>query len=90
MEGVAAALEFPDYFGQNWDAMDECLQDLTWLPAGTLALVHAEVPPVPPDILTTYLKLLREAVAYWQTKRRDFRVVFPQNTRSVVEQLFNH
>jgi RNAse (barnase) inhibitor barstar len=24
---------FPDYFGYNWNAVDECIQDLSWLPA---------------------------------------------------------
>ena len=31
-------LEFPSYFGHNWDAVDECLRDLSWLPAKGYAL----------------------------------------------------
>ncbi len=32
-------LEFPDYFGHNWQALDECLHDLSWLPAMAYILI---------------------------------------------------
>jgi RNAse (barnase) inhibitor barstar len=39
LRALAAAFRFPDYFGGNWDAVDECLRDLEWLPASEYLLV---------------------------------------------------
>ncbi|MBO6518423.1 MAG: barstar family protein [Rhodospirillales bacterium] len=36
---LALSLSFPDYFGRNWDAVDECLRDLSeWMPASGYVL----------------------------------------------------
>lgn len=42
----AKALEFPDYFGYNWAAFDECLNDLEWLSADAYLLLLADVDKV--------------------------------------------
>ena len=31
-------MQFPWYFGENWDALAECLTDLDWLPADQYVL----------------------------------------------------
>ncbi len=36
---IGRALRFPSYYGANLDALEECLHDLSWLPAGEVVLV---------------------------------------------------
>jgi len=36
---ISAALQFPAFFGENWDALDDCLNDLDWLPVGPCTLL---------------------------------------------------
>ncbi len=79
LSAVSSALRFPDYFGGNWDAFEECIRDLSWLPDGDVAIVHEDVPfNDSSHEHATYVAILRDAVARWQSsgERRLF-VVFP-------------
>ena len=41
LQAAAEALHFPRYFGENWDAFEECVNDLAWAPAeGYVILVE--------------------------------------------------
>jgi hypothetical protein len=36
----AEKLRFPEYFGFNWDAFDECINDLSWLNKDKVKVLH--------------------------------------------------
>ena len=64
----ARALGFPDYFGHNWDALEECLTDLEWLPAKGYILLFTNAAHVLPTDETEYetlLEVLRDAGEAW-------------------------
>lgn len=67
---VGAALQFPPYFGENWDALDECLCDLEWLPARVdYALYVLNAGEVLADEAERWLgvltRMLQKAVEEW-------------------------
>ena len=64
----ARALEFPDYFGHNWDALEECLADLEWLPAKGYILLITDAAQVLSNDETeyeTFLEILCDAGEAW-------------------------
>lgn len=77
---VAAALNFPDWFGHNWDALADALEDLSWLPAAgyVLLLKHAQDwQSQAGDDAATLLDILNESSALWAEQRKPFWALFP-------------
>jgi RNAse (barnase) inhibitor barstar len=79
-------LQFPDYFGGNWDALWECICDLSWLPHGPVVVRHKDL-PLAGDVASAkiYLSILHDAVQ--QQSRSEHHclvVVFPPKTRDQI------
>jgi RNAse (barnase) inhibitor barstar len=69
---LARALEFPAHFGQNWDALVDCLTDLEWLSAAGYLLVVSfadRVLPGHPDEYATLVSILESVGAEWAGPR---------------------
>jgi len=63
---IAIALDFPSYFGGNWNALYDCLRDFHWTEKKHIFLFHRDVPSLSPQELRTYLNILRDAAADWK------------------------
>lgn len=85
---IARQLSFPDYFSENWDSLEECLRDLSWLPAGPIVLKHADVPLVR-DIADAriYVAILADAARDRSRSARPLHVVFPPDFRDQISWL---
>ena len=81
---IARQLNLPSYFGHNWDALEECLRDLSWLPPhASVVIVHEDVPfPANEQALAIYVWLLQSVVRE-HVHRGDccVRVVFPTHAK---------
>jgi RNAse (barnase) inhibitor barstar len=65
LEALGWALEFPDYFGANWDALEECLTDMSWR-AGPITLHIAHADSLEPELLDMLKSVFLDAAAYWR------------------------
>ncbi len=65
----ASCLGFPAYFGHNWDALDECLSDLEWLPGAAYAIVVDRaswlLEDEPPKQLSVFVSAIERAGSEW-------------------------
>jgi RNAse (barnase) inhibitor barstar len=80
---TAAALQFPYYFGENWDALHDCLADLSWLHTEAVVLCIADADQLlakAPDELKRLAGVVQSAAKEWNQPEkpktaRSFHVV---------------
>jgi hypothetical protein len=76
LERLAQALAFPDWFGGNWDALEDCLCDLGWRTGEGHVLLVGGGEDLPADELGVLLDVLGAAADYWRERGRPFFAVF--------------
>lgn len=75
LRALAVELKLPGYFGYNWDALEECLSDLSWLGADVpIALLHEQLPLADERQRKTYIDILQRAQ---QVHQGRLRIIFP-------------
>ncbi|MGY0617997.1 barstar family protein [Lysobacter sp. A378] len=77
---IGETLQFPDWFGANWDALADCLGDLSWLPAPGYLLVldnSGQWQATRDAGFNTLLAILNEAATDWRERNVPFWAMVP-------------
>ncbi|MBS0624875.1 MAG: barstar family protein [Verrucomicrobia bacterium] len=89
LNAISLGLFFPDYFGGNWDALFDCLIDLSWLSDERILLKHGDVPMNSNvENQRIYLGILMEVTNNWKSGERiEIQAAFPENCRGMIERI---
>jgi RNAse (barnase) inhibitor barstar len=89
---AARALEFPQWFGKNWDALNDCLTDLSWLGGNGWVIIFENAKGLAerkPQIFQNAVEVFESASDHWRRAGRPFWVLFhdPNSWASGLEKL---
>ena len=83
LKNIARALSFPGWFGHNWDALEDCLSDLSWRErdaAGTILLFEQ---PRRDDDFGVLVDVLASSAQSWATRGKPFFALFVDPARTL-------
>lgn len=75
---LAAALNFPITFGMNWDALNDCLADMSWRPAPGYAIVlkkYSSFAEKQPETARTAHGIFESATVAWKQRSVPFYII---------------
>lgn len=74
---ISASFQFPSYFGQNWNALNDCLRDLDWLCFKKIFIViddYSMIYQGDSEGRSLLLKSLEIMVSYWQKEEMEVEI----------------
>ena len=73
---IAAALDFPRWFGGNWDALEDCMTDFSWSKFAGHVLLFEAAGDLPADERGILIDILDTAASFWKDRKQPFFAVF--------------
>jgi hypothetical protein len=74
LEAIARSQAFPEWFGGNWDALEDCLADLSWRKRAARVILFADA--APGGDLGILQDVLAATAEYWRGRGEAFFAVF--------------
>ena len=79
-------LKFPNYFGFNWDALYDCLNDLSWIIESYVTIVHDDSFKLDHTSLKVYIDILSSVSKKWEDdKEHIFNAIFSLSQKKDIE-----
>lgn len=83
LQGLAKTLKLPEWFGNNFDALYDCLTDLTWQHTSASVIVLSGVESLytsDPEVWEILLSVMASAAEYWQNAETPFWIFIDMQT----------
>ncbi len=89
LKQLQSGFDLPDYFGHNWDALEDCLTDLSWIAQKEVWLIHNAELALEDHELEAYLSILKDVGEHWQqNETHNFTVILPSSLEGKLPELF--
>lgn len=71
-------LDFPDWYGANFDALNDCLTDFSWHEAAgyVITIAHADAVHATPNSFSALNAVLTNAIEEWQARDVPFWIFY--------------